>query len=198
MPAARVLKAARSRRLPPANGCSAAPLRAQRARGPRRAVTPALIEAAQEGRQARLVCRHGPAGVRAGGARLRGEVFRHRGAHRAHRLGAAVRAAGAGVCQQHPRRSMSINASDACAFHRLEAQRLARALRAGRRGAVLSGRAPRRRRAVRDRARLCQRARLQHQSGEARGRAEELRGPARSEMEGQDREGASRPTAARS
>ena len=53
------------------------------------------------------------------------------------------------------------------------------------------GRAPRRRRAVRDRARLCQRARLQHQSGEDRRRAEELPRSARPQMEGQDRQGAS-------
>ena len=38
--------------------------------------------------------------------------------------------------------------------------------------------------------------RLQHQSGEGRGGAEELRRPARSEMDRQDRQGASRPTAA--
>ena len=50
-------------------GVFAAPACARRRRQPT-AVTPALIEAAQEGRQARLLCRDGPAGVRAARARL--------------------------------------------------------------------------------------------------------------------------------
>ena len=51
---------------------------------------------------------------------------------------------------------------------------------------------------VRELPRLAQRHRLQHQAGEGRGRAEELRRPARPEMGRQDRQGASGLFAARS
>ena len=56
---------------------------------------------------------------------------------------------------------------------------------------ALSGRAQGRRWLVRELPRRAERHRLQHRPGEAGGRAEELRRSARSEMEGQDRQGAS-------
>ncbi len=58
--------------------------------------------------------------------------------------------------------------------------------------AKLSHRTSRCRRAVRELPRLAFDHRLQHQSGEAGGSTEELCRPARSQMEGQDRQGASR------
>ena len=145
----------------------------------------------EERGQARLVRRHGPAGVRAGGARLRGQVFRHRRPHRAHRLGAAVRAAGAGIRQQHPRARRDQRLRR-LALRRLEAQRLARRLRAGGRGAALCARTPRSGRALCHLAGLCQLARLQLQLGEGGGRAAELHGSSQSQMARQDRQGASR------
>ena len=66
------------------------------------------------------------------------------------------------------------------AFHRLEARRHPARLRAGGRGAALSGRAQGPRRPVRQLAHLAVRDRLQHQAGEGGGRAQELRRPARS------------------
>ncbi len=65
------------------------------------------------------------------------------------------------------------------------------ALRAGGCRQALPRRAQGPGRPVRELPRHAQRDRLQHQPGEARGRAEELRRPARSEMGGQDHEGAS-------
>ena len=84
-----------------------------------------------------------------------------------------------------------VNSSDAAHFIVWKREGILAALRAGGRGQVLSGRAQGCRRPVRQLPRLALRHRLQHQSGEGGGRAEELRRPARSEMEGQDRQGAS-------
>ena len=87
-----------------------------------------------------------------------------------------------------------VNSSDAAHFHRLEARRHPRALCDRRRGEVLSRRAQ-------GCMTGCSRAsrvgilsvyRLQHHAGEGGRRAEELRRPARSEMVGQDGQGASR------
>ena len=77
------------------------------------------------------------------------------------------------------------------AFHRLEARGHPGALRAGGCRQILPGRAQRPRRHIRQLPRLAVRHRLQHQAGEEGRGAEELRRPARSEMEGQDRQGAS-------
>ena len=85
-----------------------------------------------------------------------------------------------------------VNSSDAAHFIRLETRRHPGALRAGGRRKILSARAQGCRRPVRQLAHLAQHHRLQYQPGEGGGGAEELCRPARSQMEGQDRQGASR------
>ena len=81
-------------------------------------------------------------------------------------------------------------------FHRLEARRAARAFVPEDVAKHYPGGAQGPGRDVRELPRHPERHRLQHQSGQGRGGAEELRRPARSEMDGQDRQGASEPTAA--
>ena len=121
---------------------------------------------------------------------VRGEIFRHQRPRRAKRRRARVPADRPGIRQPHPRRRRG-ELVRRLAFHRLEARWAAAALRHRGRGEILSARAPRRRRQLRELPHRALRHRLQHQPGEGRGRAEELRRPARSEMEGQDRQGAS-------
>ena len=84
-----------------------------------------------------------------------------------------------------------INSSDASHFISWKKNKLAGAFRTGRHGATFSAGVSRPRRHVRDVADLFVVDRLQHQSGEARGRAEELCRPARSEMGRQDGQGPS-------
>ena len=84
-----------------------------------------------------------------------------------------------------------VNSSDASHFIVWKRDGILVALRA--RGCrEIPGRASRRRRPVRELPRLALDHRLQHQSGENRGSAEELCRPARTQMEGQDRQGPSR------
>ena len=125
-------RAARLRARSALGACRAASVRA--AAPPPTAITPELIEAAQEGRQGRLVHLDRPAARREDRQGVRGEISRHRGARRAHRRRARVPAHRPGICQPHPcgRRGQLVGRR---AFHRLEARRLARALRARGRGA---------------------------------------------------------------
>ena len=84
-----------------------------------------------------------------------------------------------------------VNSSDAAHFIVWKRDGILAAVRAGGRRQALSGRAQGPRRHVRELPRRAVRHRLQHQPGEGRGRAEELRRPARSEMDRQDGQGAS-------
>ena len=131
------------------------------------------------------------AGRRETGQGVRGEISGDCRARRTHRRRARVPAYRSGIFQQHPRRRRG-EFVRCGAFHRLEARRRPRSVRAGGRRQILPAGAPRRRWPVRKLAGLAQHHRLQHQSGEGRGRAEEFRRSARSQMEGQDRQGASR------
>ena len=145
----------------------------------------------QEGRQGRLVHLGRPAAGRADRQRVRGEVSGRRGARRAHRRRARVPAHRPGICEQHlrGRRRQLVGRR---AFHRVEARRLARALRAGGRGQALSAPSTRTRTAC-SRASASSSASIGYNTNlvKAAGRAEELRRPARSEMGRQDRQGAS-------
>ena len=118
-------------------------------------------------------------------------LSRHRGAGRALRRRAGIPADRPGICEPHPRgrRGQFIRRR---APDRVETRRLARALRFRRYRQALPGRAQGSRRPVRELPHHAQHHRLQHQSGEGRGGAEELRRPARAEMGRQDRQGASR------
>ena len=144
----------------------------------------------EEGRQGHLLHLDRSAGRGEAGQGIRGEISGDCGARRAHRRRARVPAHRPGIFQQHPRRRCR-ELVRCRAFHRLEARRHSGALRAGRGRKILSGRAQGPRRPVRELPRLAQHHRLQHQSGEGGGRAEELCRSARSQMEGQDRQGAS-------
>ena len=84
-----------------------------------------------------------------------------------------------------------VNSSDAAHFIVWKREGILEPYRAGGRGQALSQRAQGSGRHVRDLPRLGLRHRLQHQPGEGGGRAQELRRPARSEMDRQDRQGAS-------
>ncbi len=144
----------------------------------------------QEGGQARLLHRHGP-GVRgAAGQDVRGEVSRHRRARGALRRRARLHPHRPGIRQQHPRRRRGQHRGPG-ALHRLEAQRLARAVPAGGGREAFRQELLRPGRAARHDAHPGLADRLQHQPGEEGGCAEELRRPARSEMGGQDGQGAS-------
>ena len=153
---------------------------------PASAVTPQLIEAAKkEGKVVWYTSIDLPVAERIAKA-FEAKYPGHRGAGRAHRRRARVPAHRPGICQPHPRRRRG-QFVRCRAFHRLEARRHARALRAGGRGQALSRRAQGSGRHVRQLPRLALRHRLQHQPGEGRGRAEELsptcsirNGPARS------------------
>ena len=145
----------------------------------------------QEGRPGHLLHLDRPAGRGEAGQGVRGEISGHCGPRRAHRRGARVPAHRPGIFQQHPRRRCR-EFIGCRPFHRLETRRHSGALRAGGGREVLSGRAQGYRRPVRELPRLAQHHRLQHQSGEGRRRAEEFCRSARSQMEGQDRQGASR------
>ena len=84
-----------------------------------------------------MVRRHGPASVGAGRRGVRGQIFRHRSAYRTHRL----RAAFPGLAQesaQHPRRRHHQRVRRR-ALHRLETERLARAVPAGGGREILPG-----------------------------------------------------------
>ena len=157
---------------------------------PARAITPAADRGGQEGRQGRLVHLGRPAARREDRQGVRSEVSRHRRARRAHRRRARVPAHRPGIRQPHlrGRRGQFVGCR---ALHRLEARRAGSRLRARGRRQVLSGRAQGPGRHVRELPRVAQRHRLQHQPREDGGRAEELRRPARSEMDRQDRQGAS-------
>ena len=144
----------------------------------------------EEGRPGHLLHLDRSAGRGEAGQGVRGEISGHRGARRAHRRGARVPAHRPGIFQQHPCRRCR-EFVRCRAFHRLEARRHSGALRAGGRREILSGRAQGPRRPVRELPRLAQHHRLQHQPGEGGGRAEEFCRSARSQMEGQDRQGAS-------
>ena len=85
-----------------------------------------------------------------------------------------------------------VNSSDAAHFIVWKRERASWSRTCPRTSPKLSGRAQGPGRHVRELPRLGLRHRLQHQPGEGGGRAEELCRPARSEMEGQDRQGASR------
>ena len=128
-----------------------------------------------------------PSGWREG---LRGEISGHRRTGGALRRRSAYTSASAGERKQHPRRRCRQQRGRR-ALHRVEAQRLAGALCAGGGRAAFSGRRTAMPTAcsVHD-AHLALLARLQHQPGEGRGRTEELRRSARSEVDGQDGEGA--------
>ena len=121
---------------------------------------------------------------------LQGEIRRHRGAGRAHRRRAGVPAHRPGICQQRPRRRCRQFVRRRASAG-MEAAGHPAALRARGRRQTLQARAPRRRRHLCRLPRHAEPDRLQHQAGEGRGRAEKLQGPARSQMEGQDRQGAS-------
>ena len=157
------------------------------AREPRHAATD---RGRQEGRQGRLLHLDRPAGGGAHRQDVRGEIPGHSGAGGAHRRRARVPAHRPGICKPDPRRRRG-QFVRCRAFHRVEARRHSRALRARGRGQVLSRRAQGSGRHVRDLPRLGVRHRLQHQPGEGRGCAQELCRPARSEMDRQDRQGAS-------
>ena len=157
---------------------------------PASAVTPALIEAAKkEGKvvwytsvDLKLSEQIGKAfEAKYPGVVLQGGAHRRRAPAAAHR---------SGIFRQRARgrRGQLVGR---LAPRLLERQGHAGALRSGRRGEVLSGRAQGCGRHVRQLPRLPLRHRLQHQSGEKGRGAQELRRSARSEMEGQDHQGAS-------
>ncbi len=173
-----------------AAGCLAVPAKVLSQAPAADAVTPALIAAAKkEGRVVWYAAMDLPVSQNVA-KRFRGEVSGHLGADRAHRLGAPVPAPGAGIRLEDLRRRHH-QCVGRRALRRLEAQRLARALCAGGRREILPGRAPRCRRPVCVVAHLRGLARLQHQHGEAGGRAEGLHGPAASEMDEPAGQGAS-------
>ena len=132
-------------------------------------ITPALIEAAQEGRQACLLHGHGPPRRRAARQGIRSQISRHRRARRALGLGAHLPAHRAGAWQQHLR-GRRRQQRGCRPFRRLEAQGLARALCAGGGRASISRPSIAIPTACRDDAHLAVLARLQYQSGEARRR----------------------------
>ena len=162
-----------------------------RRRRPPTAITPALIEAAKKEGKVVYYTVDRPAGGRADRQGLRGEVPRRRGAGRAHRRRARVPAHRPGIRQpiHRGRRGQLVRRR---AFHRLEARRHPRALRAGGRRQALSRPSTRTRTALfaSFRAGLKRRS-ATTPTGEGGRRAEELRRPARSEMDRQDRQGAS-------
>ena len=80
------------------------PLTVRAAAPPAEAITPQLIEAAQEGRQGGLVHRDRPVGRGKDRQAPSRRNIRHRGAGRTHRRRAAVPAHRPGICQQRPRR----------------------------------------------------------------------------------------------
>ena len=180
-----------SRARPRRRLCVFAAAAARGGAGAGRAITPALIEAAQEGRQGRLLHRDGSAGRREARQGVRGEISRHRGRGSSAPAPSACSSASARKWRATSTPCDVVNSADAVALHRLEAQGLARALSARGGRQAFPDRLLRSGRALRHDARLALLARLQHQSGEGRGRAEELRRPARSEMDGQDGQGAS-------
>ena len=141
---------------------------ARRVRGARRRGDHAGADRGRpEGRQGRLVHLGRPAARREGRQGIRDEVSRHRGARGALRRRARVPAHRAGIFEPHPcgRRGQLLRRR---APHRVEARRLARALRPGGRRQALCGRAQGRGRHVRELPRDAQRDRLQHQTGESR------------------------------
>ena len=175
-----------------ATATSASARRSRRARPPPTRITPELIAAAQEGRHGRLLHRRSTSPL----AERIAKAFEAKypgiaGAGRAHRRRARVPAHRPGVRQPDPRgrRGELVRRR---AFHRLEAPGHPRAVRAGGRRQVLRRRAQGRRTGMFASFRVGhERDRLQHQAGEGRRRAEELRRPARSEVDRQDGQGAS-------
>ena len=148
----------------------------------------------EEGRKGPLLHLDRPAAGREDREIVRGRLSRHRRARRAHRRRARVPAHRPGICEPHLRRRRGQFVGRR-PFHRVEAGRSAGAVRARGRRQALSRGPQGSGRNVRELPRELERDRLQHQPGQARGGAEELRRPARSEMDGQDRQGASAPTA---
>ena len=151
----------------------------------------------EEGRQGRLVHLGRPAARREGRQGVRGEISRHRGAGGALRRRARVPAHRPGIFQQHPRRRRG-QLVRRRAPDRVEARRLARALRAGGRREVLSGRAQGRGRQFASFRVMLSVIAYNTTLVKAGGCAEELRRSARSEMGRQDGQGASGLFAARS
>ena len=157
----------------------------------RRAVTPALIEAARKEGKVSFY-----SALELNVAERLGKTFE------AKYPGIAVRVERSGAERIFQRiaqeQASGINAVDVAnstdPAHYLDwkKERLARALSSRRCRKVFPGRSGRSGRHVRDLLRLARGHRLQHQPGQARGRAEELRRPARSEVAGQDRQGPSR------
>ena len=162
----------------------ATPIRA--AAPPAEAVTPALIEAAQQGRQGRPLHLGRPAAGREGRQGVRSEVSRHFRPHRAHRRRARVQPHRPGAVEPHLRLRRGAVVGRR-AFRGLEARRTPCALRSRGRGEALSARAQGPGRPVRQLPRVPLRDGAQHRSGEGGGRAEKLQaicsirnGPARS------------------
>ena len=131
------------------------------------------------------------------GQGVRSQISRHRRPRRALRRGTDFPAHRPGAGEPH-QRGRCRQQHRPGALSRLEEERLARALSPRRCRQTFPGGSGRSGRDARDLVRLDGSHRLQHQSGEARRRAEELRRSARSEMAGQNRQGAIPATAARS
>ena len=155
------------------------------------AITPALIEAARkEGKLAFYTAMDLAFAQRLAKA-VRGEVPRHLRARRALRRRAHLHPHRPGVFEQHPCRRRGEYRRPG-ALHGLEAEPVAGAVPAGGGREALRQGLLRPRWPARDDAHPGLADRLQHQPGEEGGGAEELRRPARSEVGGQDRQGASR------
>ena len=146
----------------------------------------------EEGRQGRLLHGDGPAVRRTPRQGVRGEVSRHRGARRALRRRARVPAHRPGVCAatSTPSTWSTPPTSRIVIVWKRNGwlapylpEEVAQAFRQAT-TTIPDG-------LQRHDARAGLAARLQHQSGEDGGRAEELRRSARSEMDGQDGQGAS-------
>ena len=156
------------------------------------AITPELIEAAKkEGKVVYYTSIDLPLAERIAQG-LRGEISR---ASRCGSSAPAPSACSSASARNTPAASIAVdvvNSSDAAHFIVWKRQGILAPLRAGGRRQALSRRAQGRRTACSpaSASTLCA-DRLQHQAGEGRGRAEELRRPARPEMGRQDRQGAS-------
>ena len=151
----------------------------------------AIDRSGEKRRQGGLVHLDRSCGRRKDLGRLQGEIRRHRGAGRAHRRRAGVPAHRPGICQQRPRRRCR-QFLRCLASAGLEEAGHPAALRARGRRQILQARASRRRRHLCRLPRHAEPDRLQHQAGKGRRRAQKFQGPARSQMEGQDRQGPSR------
>src|SRR6266702_5398116 len=122
---------------------------------------------------------------------IRGDLSRYRGAGRAQRRRADLPAHRPGARQQNLRRRHPRIVGHR-AVHRVEASRLAYALRAARGRREMAERSARSRWVFRQRALHPLADRLQYQAGEGGRRADQLRRSPRQEMDRQDRQGASR------